>query len=164
MRNTQQTILGISPGTRSIGLVVYRNGTLSEWRVKTFKGSWSKIKLKDILYDLKCYITEQEITILAIKRPDALRSSAGVQQIVSEIIILAKRNNIKVFLYSLKELKEHLSKEKNLTKAQMIQLAASANAELHHEYNKEQRNRNSYYIKMFEAVIAVRTTLVQHKL
>ena len=154
MHKISPTILGISPGTRSIGLGVYRDRTLVEWRVKTFKGSWTQAKLKNILYELKNYITEQEITMIAIKKPDALRSSTGLQQIVSEITILAKRNNIKVIQYSLQELKLYFSKEKKFTKAQMIQQVALAHAELHHEYNKEQRNRNRYYVKMFEAIIA----------
>ena len=152
MYKIQPTILGISPGTRSIGLAVYRNGSLAEWRVKTFKGFWSNGKLKDILYELKNYMAEQGITVVAIKRPDTIRSSVGVQQVVSEITVLAKRNDIKVSLYSLQEMKRYYSKEKRFSKSEMIRQVASTNSELHHEYNKEQRNRNSYYVKMFEAI------------
>src|ERR1041385_1470152 len=120
MIKTQPTILGISPGTRSIGLAVYRNESLAEWRVKTFKGSWSNAKLKSILYELKNYMAEKEIAVVAIKRPDIVRSSQGVERLVSEIRVMAVRNKMKVVLYSLEELKRHFSTEKKFTKEQMI--------------------------------------------
>jgi len=147
------TILGISPGTRSMGLAVMKAGELIDWRVKTFKGSWTSGKLKDILFVLMQYVETHNVKIIALKKPDVHRSSEGLDQLVSELTVWAKMNRIKVFSYSLHDMKKHFSKEKNFSKAEMIKRIALQYPELYAEYNKEQRNRKEYYVKMFEAII-----------
>jgi Holliday junction resolvasome RuvABC endonuclease subunit len=159
MRKTPLTILGISPGTRSVGLAVMRAGELVEWRVKTFKGSWTHGKLKDILFVLTRYIEDHKVKVLAMKKPDANRSSFGLDQLISELTVWAKMNRIKVHPISLEKMKQHFTKEENFTKKQMIKQVALKSPELHSEYNKEQRNKNSYYKKMFEAIIMVKVLL-----
>jgi Holliday junction resolvasome RuvABC endonuclease subunit len=147
-----QAILGISPGTRSMGLAVMKGGELIEWRVKTFKGSWSHGKLKDILFVIMEYVQAHNIKIIALKKPGMHRSSGGLDQLASELTVWAKMNRIKVLSFTLQEMKRHYSKEKNFNKAEMIKQVALQYPELYSEYNKEQRNKKAYYVKMFEAV------------
>jgi hypothetical protein len=152
MRKTPLTILGISPGTRSIGLAVMRDGELIEWRIKTFKGSWSHGKLKDILFVLTRYIEGHRVKVITLKKPDNHRSSTGLDQLVSELTVWAKMNRIKVVSFTLPEMKKQFSKEKNFGKTEMIKQVALRYPELYPEYNKEQRNKREYYLKMVEAV------------
>jgi Holliday junction resolvasome RuvABC endonuclease subunit len=152
MRKTPLIILGISPGTRSIGLAVMRDGELIDWRVKTFKGSWTHGKLKDILFALTRYIEYHNVKVIALKKPDIQRSSTGVNQVVSELTVWAKMNRIKGVSFSLQEMKKHFSKEKDFSKEEMIKLVALKYPELYSDYNKEQRNKSEYYEKMFEAI------------
>jgi hypothetical protein len=147
------TILGISPGTRMTGLAVLQSGDLLDWRVKTFKGTWTNSKLKDVLYILIKYIQNAGITEIVLKKPDVFRTSEGLENLISEIKAFAKRKNIQFTMLSLKSLKSRYSKEKGYTKAKMIKDAISNFPELYGEYNKEHKNRNKYYTKMFEAVI-----------
>lgn len=149
------TILGISPGTRIIGIAIWRQDRLTEWQIKTFKGSWTEGKLRDILYTLQRMIDSYEITSLAIKKPDLIHSSLALDKLVSELQLVAQRKKVKVKMYSLEELKKFCSSDRKFTKAQMIQFIAEKNPVLHFEYNKEQKNRNPYYVKMFEAIVAV---------
>ena len=51
-------------------------------------------------------------------------------------------------------MKKYFSKEKNFSKAEMIKQIALQYPELYSEYNKEQRNKKEYNVKMFEAIIA----------
>ena len=150
---THPTILGISPGTRAVGLAVMKGGELREWRVKTFKGSWSHGKLKDVLYALMNYVAEHSVKMIALKKPDVLRSSPALDQLVSEITVWAKMNRIKVTSYTLSELKQGFFNSKNVSKAEIINQLIIKYPELQTEYNKEKKNRNSYYAKMFEAVL-----------
>jgi Holliday junction resolvasome RuvABC endonuclease subunit len=152
MRKTPLTILGISPGTRSVGLAVMKAEELIEWRVKTFKGSWTHGKLKDILFVLTRYIEDHSVKVIALKKPDMQRSSSGLNQLVSELTVWAKMNRIKTLSFTLQEMKKHFSKEKPFSKAEMIRQVASKFPELFSEYNKEQKNKNPYYTKMIEAI------------
>ena|SRR5829696_3234694 len=152
---THPIILGISPGTRAVGLAVMKDSELREWRVKTFKGCWTHAKLKDILYSLMNYVAEHNVKAIALKKPDVLRSSPALNQLVSEITVWAKMNRIKVSSYTLSELKRGLLHSKNINKGEMIKQLLTKYPELHMEYNKEQKNRNPYYIKMFEAIVLV---------
>jgi Holliday junction resolvasome RuvABC endonuclease subunit len=148
------TILGISPGTRTIGIAIWSNNHLSQWQIKAFKGSWGESKQRDILYSVKTIIDGYGITDLAIKKQDVAYISPALQQLVSEIQLMAKRKEVKIKVYTLTELKRFCSDDRKLTKAQMIRFVAEKNPVLHYEYNKEQKNRNPYYAKMFEAIIA----------
>ena len=153
---TTSTILGISPGTRTMGLALARDGELIDWRVKTFNGFWSESKLKTIVHVLKTHIEDTGVTAVALKKPDVFRSSSGLELLISELKALCHRYQIPVSMFSLKTLKEQYSKEKGFTKAAMIKRVASQFPALYADYNKEQRNRFKYYTKMFEAIAATR--------
>ena len=135
-----------------MGLAVLKDNELIEWKTRTFKGSWSAMKLKDILYALKCYIEDNGITVVAIKKPDELRSSSALDRLVSEITILAKGLKVKVYSYSLSQLKKSYSTEKICSKEALIKLVVKKNPNIIPEFNKELRNKNSYYYRMFEAI------------
>lgn len=161
MKTTSIT-LGISPGTRSMGLALIQDGELVEWSVKTYKGSWTNSKLKDILYVLKTFIEEHEVTTIGLKKPDVFRTSTALEQLISELRVLCQRSSIVLSMFSLKTLKAQYSDEKGFTKANMIKRVASQFPELYFDYNKEQKHRNSYYTKMFEAVAAAQIASVVH--
>jgi len=136
-----------------MGLAVMKGGELIEWRVKTFKDSWSHGKLKDILFVIMEYVEAYKIKIIVLKKPDMHRSSEGLDKLVSELTVWAKINRMKVVSFTLSEMKRQFSKERNFSKAEMIKQVALQYPELYSEYNKEQRNRREYYVKMFEAII-----------
>lgn len=132
-----------------------RDGALQDWKVKSFKGHWSGSKLKDIMYSLTTYIEDNNVSSIILKKPDVFRTSDGLEYLISDLKTFCLQRHIKIVLISLKTLKEHYSKEKGFTKTKLIRHIAKQNPELYGEYNKEQRNRNSYYIKMFEAIALV---------
>src|ERR1041385_7136966 len=153
---THPTILGISPGTRVVGLAIKKNSELVEWRVKTFKGCWNFGKLRDIQYELIKYVAKYNVKMIVLKSPDGLRSSSALNKLVSEITVWAKMNRIKIVSYTLQELKDSFTEGRDSNKAEMIKQLVTAYPELRMEYSREQKNKNPYYIKMFEAIALVR--------
>jgi len=85
------TVLGISPGTRLTGLALLRDGELTDWRVKTFKGPWSESKLRDIVFALKTYIDDTGVSVVALKKPDVFRTSNGLERLISELKAFCQR-------------------------------------------------------------------------
>ena len=61
------TILGISPGTKYLGIAVLRGPELRDWRVKAFKGRWSEGKLGKIEAVLASLVARYDPDILAVK-------------------------------------------------------------------------------------------------
>src|SRR5580700_8409516 len=145
-------ILGISPGTRVIGLAVIRKGELVEWKVKTFKEMWSRSKRKAILATIRKLCEYHNVKVLAIKKIDPLRSSRQLDSIVAAITKQAEQCGIKVKPYSLSDLEFDLQTGKKQTKNDLNAQVAEKHPEVKNEYLRERNNRREYYTKMFEAI------------
>jgi len=147
------TVLGISPGTRVTGLVIMGDEGLIDWKVKCFKGHWSDSKLKDIVHILRTYIEEYEINSVILKKPDVFRSSGGLEQLIAELRACCNRLGIQLSMVSLRTMKSWYGSSRGYSKSNMIRDVLTKYPELFTSYNKEQRSRNHYYTKMFEALI-----------
>jgi len=146
-------ILGVSPGTRTMGLAVLRRGELIEWRVKTFKGNWSKEKRDYILGTIKRMCDYFQVTAIAVKKVDPLRSSTPLNVLTAHLIAHAQRNGMPIAAYSLPELSALSgAKQRNMHGA-IAELTLDAYPEVRREYLKEKNNKRKYYFKMFEAIL-----------
>ncbi len=146
-------ILGVSPGTRTMGLAVIRDGELIEWRVKTFKGNWSKGKLDYILGVIWKMCDYFSITTIAIKKVDPLRSSVPLDTLTKHIIAHAEKNGMPIASYSLPELSAVSDKKVRNKHSAVAEYALDAYPAVRREYLKEKNNERKYYSKMFEAVL-----------
>lgn len=147
-----ETIIGINPGTRYLGLAVIKNSELVDWRVKAFLEKWSDKKLKKILTSLYLFILNHSITVIALKKLDTSRSSKALDEMVKKIGEIAKRRRIKIYHYSIDEIKNCFANAENMKKIGVAKMVAESNKELQHELDKEIQNKNVYHMKMFEAV------------
>src|ERR1043166_6988042 len=136
------TILGISPGSRLIGVAVLRGGELIDWRIKTFKGKWGKQKLNIILLSLQRTVKDCGVTVISIKALHPALSSPGIKQIASGLEKQAQAARIKLHCYTIREIKEYCSTMENNNKRTLAKFLADKNPELLCEYNKEKMNRN----------------------
>lgn len=100
-------IMGISPGSRSIGTAILHEGVLIDWGVKMFKEEWSDRKLARILKTVETLTKSYSITTIAIKRCHIASRSEAVEQVIDALILMAKRLNIHVRVFTLEELKHH---------------------------------------------------------
>jgi Holliday junction resolvasome RuvABC endonuclease subunit len=150
------TILGISPGTRSFGIGVLDGGELIEWQVKTFKGRWSKEKMKGIVSMLEEICIHFRISQIAIKEVSPLRSMKNVRMLTSQIIAMAEKKGIKIFRFTLNDLKRSAGLHGRETRDKVMEFVALKYPVLKKEYLKERNNLNPYYLRMFEAIAAAR--------
>lgn len=157
-----ETILGISPGTRIIGIAVMHKGELVEWRVKTFSEKWSSEKRKAILETVKTLCDHHNIKLLSIKKIDLLRSSRELERLIVNIVKQAKRQRIKVQALSLSELDYDIRTGNKQTKANIAEHVAERHPEVRQEYLKERNNRREYYTKMFEAIALAEDVFKKH--
>ena len=147
-----KTILGISPGTRVVGLAVIMNGELVEWKVKSFKDKWSKEKQAAIISVIARMIDHYGVQKLSIKKIDPLKSSAHLDSLLHAIEALAHKMRIIVKYYSLNELEYEKRSGIRDGKAKLTERIAEKHPELQREYLLERNNRTEYYTKMFEAI------------
>jgi hypothetical protein len=147
-----KALLGISPGTRVVGLAVIDRGVLVEWKVKTFKEMWSSSKRKMILATIQRICEYHGIAVVVIKKIDPLRSSPQLDRLIDSIANQAKRNGIKIRQYSLSDLDYDIHAGKKQNKGELSEKVADKHPEVRKEYIQERNNRKEYYTKMFEAI------------
>ena len=154
--------LGISPGTRTMGLAVIRDGELIEWRVKTFKGIWSKEKLKYILRAIEKMCDYYRVTAVAMKKVDPLRSSKQLDVLTNNLIAHAKKKHLRIATYSLPELMKVTGRKQKNTHNAIAECVVEIYPGLRREYIKERNMEREYYSKMFEAVLSARMLHVKY--
>jgi hypothetical protein len=153
METKTQTILGINQGTRYMGLAVISGTALRDWKVKTLKGKWSRAKLKHALRMIGGLLNHYQPSAIAMKRLAPCRSSRSLQTLTANIRKVAKAKRIKTFEFSISDLRRHHSGEEMIrNKKQLAEVLATQYPDLYFELEKEKRNRNPYYMRMFEAV------------
>jgi len=148
------SILGISLGTRQIGIALCTGGQLYEWQVKTFTGKWSKSKLRGILLTLSGIIDEERVGQVAVKIPDIIPASKGFTQLMGGLNVLCEQKHFKARYYTLSDIKKQFAPDKELNKETLAEIIVACHPELQHAYRKQKKRKNAYYYKLFEAVAA----------
>ena len=148
------TVLGISPGTKSVGLAVMRNGSLVYHAVRSFPGKWSGKKLRTIVYALEQVLGRYQVTHVAMKIPDRLPDSLGFTQLLGSLNVLFERKVDRRQYYMFSDVKKRHCGDGPQTAAELMRIIATVYPELMPEYRKERANKNKHYIKLFEAVAA----------
>ena len=145
-------IIGINPGTRYLGLAVFQDRSLVDWRIKRLDGKWSKKKVDKAIDAISEYIELYRLNTIALKKLHPSHSSKNLRLLVSRIKALAQRKKIKVCQYSIKELEEFLLNEERHNKKALAEKMVSDYPCLIHELEKEKAHKNPYHLRMFEAV------------
>ncbi len=152
MHKNRVTILSINPGTKYLALAIFRGAELREWRIKVFKGKWSKEKMNSILATITGLVNLYEITDLALKCPDPSRSSQALDTLLLRIKKAALRNRLTVHTYRLKELEQSFCPNGKANRKALAEKVLLEYPILFNEFEKERRHKNPYYLRLFEAV------------
>ena len=144
-------IIGINPGTRYLGIAVFQGPEILDWRIKSLKRRWSKEKMKKAQKLISEFIEKYKPNFLAIKRLHPSRRSLNLARLVARIKGFLKRKGFKIYQYSIKDLEEFFIKEGKLNKKNLGEAIVSEYPVLFHELKKEKRNKNPYFVKVFEA-------------
>ena len=152
MRNNSHTVLAVNPGTRYLGIAVFRGQQLQDWRVKILKGTWSKEKLKRALTIVSMWIERYRPDLVAIKRLHPSRSSRGLNSLHNQIQKLCLRNKLNLIQYTIKQLETVFCQEQRKNKRNLAEAVTARYPELTCELTTEKQRRNPYHMRMFEAV------------
>lgn len=146
-------ILGVSAGTRYVGIAVLDGPHLIDWKVRTFSGSWSKQKEQAITEAISTYCTTYAITTIALKSPDPIRSSPALQNLTEKICACAEAEGLGICQYSIMDIFHYCHGEgKNIHEG----IAAYIREKyplFTRECHKEQKTSYRYYTRMFEAIL-----------
>jgi len=161
MKTKSLTILGINPGTRYFALVVLRDGNLMDWRIKAFNGKWSEEKLRKARAIISNFIKIYQPNILAFKSLHPSRNSNNLKKLERKIFEIGKENQVKFRQYSIQEIESFLSPGRRINKRTLSEMIVSQYPILQPELHLEQRNKSSYYVRMFVAVAVATLAQVQ---
>jgi len=145
-------IIGINPGTRYLGVAVLYESDLRDWRIKVFQEKWSDEKIKKMKKTILGLLEDYKPNVLAIKKLHPLRSSKNSKLITAWIRESCKRKGLRILQSSIKELENFYLPNEKLNKKNLTKKITSDYPDLFHELDKENKNKNPYYIRMFEAV------------
>lgn len=145
------TTLGISLGTRTLGMAITTNNFLIDWQVHHFKEKWSSKKLKRILGRIERKIARYEATKVVIKLPPETKISDGTALILEATKDSCLIKEVQVILTDIEELKQ-LTKCEN--KDELIEYAMSHNHELRVFLGRKNSRQRNYYLPAVEAVVA----------
>ena len=146
-----QNMLGISIGTRSIGTAVIRKGHLLDWQVKSYKGKMNQQKLHMISGSVLKLFRNYCCNEVVIKVPDKAHTYGNIVLLKKHLTKYFNTRNIQIHYYTLSDIKASLQVPVG-NKQDLLQWAVERYIELQIVYRKEMSNKNSYYIKLFEAV------------
>lgn len=146
------TILGIDPGTRSVGIAVLQSGLLMHYQVRSFHGPWSNKKLKSIVTTLEKIREQYGIVHIAVKIPDTFPTAKGFNQLIGSFNVVWCKRTVSLRYYSFSEIKAVHCTENKKDTAALMQAILQRHPALMTEYLKEQENEEAYYYKVFNAV------------
>lgn len=146
------TVLGISPGSRYIGVAVLSGTELRDWRLKVFPGRWSEAKGEKVRLTIEDYFKIYRPDAVAVKRVHPSRGSLYLSEVIKHINGAAKQHGLRPHLFSLEAVKYYLAQGRKINKKLLAEIVAARFPILFHQLHRETSQKNQYYARVFEAV------------
>lgn len=145
-------VLGISLGTRKMGLAVLDRYSIFDCCVKSFPGPWSGEKKRAIVAVITEYIEVYRIAQVWVKMPTLGVDAPAVAELLAQIEQLATGRNITFHTCTMGELKERLGLNTRANKQALMSVVLKRFPELLQEYERARKSKVKHYEKLFEAV------------
>ena len=113
--------MGINPGAKYLGISIFQNSDLKDWRVKAFKGKWSKEKMDKVLEIISDFVFVYDVDAIALKKLHLSRSSKELIKFTAMIEEFAYKRSLELHLYSIKDLEKYFSPIKRINKKQLAE-------------------------------------------
>ena len=152
MQREQIRILAINPGSRYLAFAVFYETDLREWKIHAVRQGPFREKAKDIRLLMSDVVARYGVNTLATKELHPSRSSKELRNLASSIKALAKAMELKVCEFPLNEVEDHFFPGERTNKRQLMEEVAGRYPFLFPELQREQTNKHSYLIRMFEAI------------
>jgi hypothetical protein len=149
MRSQSEIILGISIGTNTVGLALIKNRELTDWSIKTYNGQWSRYKEQSIVNSIINYIERNQVSVVAFKSPEDCRSSQAVKGLTKIIHKHCLRRKIGFHTVGINIIKR-VTGCKN--KHELMRFIADKYPEMRQKVKRQEKSKNHYYFKLFEAL------------
>lgn len=148
----QVKILSLVPGAKYLGVAQFYGTSLRDWRIKCLNGKGNENRIKKAKEIILDFIEKYNPQVLAIKKLDPKRSSKNLNSLARKTKEFAKRKGLAVYQLKLSEIKEAIAPGKRINKRTLAKIVVSQYPELLFDFEKEKKNKNVYYQRMFEAV------------
>jgi hypothetical protein len=145
-------LLAVNPGTRYLGVALFRRTCLIEWRVKVVKAGGPDEKSAHVATILSTLIEQYQPNILVLKKPHPRRSSVLLDRLTLDITRLGARHELRVYSFTTASVAHLLSPERPASMRALAQHIATEYPMLKQELDAERVARHAYHMRMFEAV------------
>jgi len=152
MDTRQLRILSINPGSRYLGIAVFDGAELCDWAIKVVRGKEVGEKrrfVRDIIIEQR---NRYGVNVLALKKLHPARSSQSLRYITSEVTSFAASLGLTLHEFSIGDLKTKLLPTERGNKRELMEEVAARYPFLFRDVRQEEKNKNPYRIRMFEAV------------
>lgn len=147
-------ILGISTNTRLLGTAIIEKGVLAEYSIRLFKASWSPSKATRIITSLEPCVRQYSIKKVVLSIPPPYHQTEAFKLLLPRLSKYFERRQIPVVFISPEQLRSLYATDQKQRKKSLMDTLCKRYPELIYCHQKEMRNKNKYYIKLFEAVAA----------
>lgn len=152
MTGKEVRILAINPGSRYVGIAIFRGQELIEWAVRSSRPAAENLRVKNLGSFLEYIVQRHGIDRLVLKGLHHARSSRELDLLVAKIREWASERDIPVHEFSINEIEASLLSEERGNKRALMETVAAYYPFLYPELDEEKRNKNPYRVRMFEAV------------
>ncbi len=147
-------IIGLSLGSRNVGVAVLKNGELRECRVKLIRASTPAERLTKLRNILTKLITHYKPARLALKSIHPSRSSQLLRQAVNEVTRVTSDNKLALRSYSLVDLKDEAGQTRKANKKLLARACTVEHPILTQAFSHPSAFRLDYHMRAFEALAA----------
>ena len=151
-------ILGISIGTRNVGMAVIRLRKLTDYRIRTFAGKWTPAKCESILDIVETVIKQNGITDITLKIPPKSHCSENLDDLIDGIEELGKWFHLEVHRCTIQDIKLPYMGSERQGKQVMVAALIEKYPELKKEWHGSKRAQ-AYNAKLFEAIACAELAL-----
>lgn len=144
--------LGISTNTRLLGIAIINQGILEDYSIHLHKSPWSASKANKIITSLEPCARKCCIKRVVLSIPYAHHQTKEFKLLISLIRKYFEAKNIPIYDETREAIHTLFRPEQKKTKKALMQILTLTYPQLSLCYHKELRNKNKYYIKVFEAV------------
>jgi hypothetical protein len=145
-------VLGLSANTRMVAFAVIQGSTLVRYGSSLHKSAWNQDKPDRILSRLTKLLTTYTITDVALALPYESHSTDQIIKLLESITTYFQAQKIPVCSYNQEAYYLFCEEGQPQSKKEMMENISRLYPELERLFRRELRNKNKYYIKLFEAV------------
>lgn len=147
-------VLGISTNTRLLGTAIIKDGQLTEYSVRLFKAPWSPSKATRIITSLEPCVRQYCIKKVVLSIPYEYHQTEAFKNLCFRLCRYFERKGVPIVLASPGMILSLCLSDEKKGKKSLMKAVCYRFPELSYCHLRELRNKNKYYIKLFEAVAA----------